>query len=531
MSEFGDRQKPEVKENYEPINIIDANLELLHYFFHTGCLPWWCEPLNQKHLEKSFTHLLTKAPKILRNLLQNSLTQEKPRQRILEQFSEAIRLEILKLLAPTWYSVIHPYFTDIQTLTPVVKSWQNVDFLRLKPIIWQGFLLQLALHPISKPSIDIILRENLLHIATQLKIEWRSLIAELQSAIAILTASGTKFSSELPQTLINSSPKRIRQLSSPESKIIKNIKNLIELLTKLQDLDFTVPNIASYNSSIKTTLKQINNLITQESSISLDSQLKYLPQLILTCETQITALEKQARSPSLNQILSEIKTVIQAIFDHSLTTQNPISQLISQPEIFPLTTSESLLHKKLDERIEADPFNNSSVAFRNNSEIYIQNSGLILLWPFLNRFFETLSLVQSGKFITSQTAHRAILILQYLVDGSTESLEYLLPLNKLLCGKSLEEPIPNSLVLSKDEQNECEELLCAVIQNWSVLKNISIDGLKRGFLQRNGVLKFKNDHLLLQVEHKTHDILIDQMPWSIRIIKLPYMLQILHVEW
>ncbi|MEO1401775.1 MAG: contractile injection system tape measure protein [Cyanobacteria bacterium J06635_1] len=40
-----------------------------------------------------------------------------------------------------------------------------------------------------------------------------------------------------------------------------------------------------------------------------------------------------------------------------------------------------------------------------------------------------------------------------------------------------------------------------------------------------------NDHWLLQIERETYDILLDQLPWSIRVVKLPWMPKLLYVEW
>lgn len=173
----------------------------------------------------------------------------------------------------------------------------------------------------------------------------------------------------------------------------------------------------------------------------------------------------------------------------------------------------------------------TDVNFGQVEDIYIQNAGVILLWPFLNRFLESLNLVKSGQFLSLQATHRATLFLQYLVEASLESLEATLPLNKLLCGLDISEPIPTNLVMTEDEQSECEVVLSAVIENWSALGNTSTAGLRQAFLQRTGVLRSHREGWLLQVEHQTHDILLNYLPWSIRVIKLPWMAQVLHTEW
>ena len=74
-------------------------------------------------------------------------------------------------------------------------------------------------------------------------------------------------------------------------------------------------------------------------------------------------------------------------------------------------------------------------------------------------------------------------------------------------------------------------MLQAVIEQWTVLKNTSVEGLREGFLQRKGKLFSKNDNLHLQAETNSIDVLLDQLPWNLSMIKLPWMKRILRLEW
>ena len=139
-----------------------------------------------------------------------------------------------------------------------------------------------------------------------------------------------------------------------------------------------------------------------------------------------------------------------------------------------------------------DRLTNTIAPFSDSEEIYIYNSGLVLLWPFVPRFFESLKLIQRGQFVNSESAERAVLILQYLVDATTEIPEHLLPLNKILCGIDLLEPVAANLEITEPQRDECEHLLSAVIDNWSILKNTSIEGFRWAFLQREGILKVRD---------------------------------------
>ncbi len=164
-------------------------------------------------------------------------------------------------------------------------------------------------------------------------------------------------------------------------------------------------------------------------------------------------------------------------------------------------------------------------------DFFIKNSGLVILWPYLQEFFRSLNLVVDGTFINDEARVKAVHLLQFLGEGIQEQPEYRLMLNKLLCGIDLEVPIPRKFKLAKSEENACLELLEAVIQNWGALKNTSVEGLQASFLTREGKLGKGNHGWTLVVESKAYDLLLDKMPWSISIVKLPWMNEPLYVEW
>lgn len=161
--------------------------------------------------------------------------------------------------------------------------------------------------------------------------------------------------------------------------------------------------------------------------------------------------------------------------------------------------------------------------------IYVDNAGLVLLHPFLPTFFEELNVVKNGRMTNP---HRAVHLLQYLATGQSATPEYELPLNKLLCGLPLEEPLTRKLRLTQKEKTEAEKLLEAVIRHWSVLMNTSPEGLQGTYLCREGKLSRRgHEDWQLQVEQKGFDILLNDLPWSISMIKLPWMGGMLWVEW
>lgn len=163
--------------------------------------------------------------------------------------------------------------------------------------------------------------------------------------------------------------------------------------------------------------------------------------------------------------------------------------------------------------------------------IYIDNAGLVLLAPFLPALFDNLGLTSEKAFISTGAREEALCLTHYLVTGSRELPEEKLMLNKLLCGWPPEAPVGAAPQISERALAEAGGLLQSVIRHWKALKRTSPDGLREGFLQREGRLQERAGHFHLLVDRKTQDILLGQIPWGFGTIKLPWMEYRLHVEW
>jgi hypothetical protein len=161
--------------------------------------------------------------------------------------------------------------------------------------------------------------------------------------------------------------------------------------------------------------------------------------------------------------------------------------------------------------------------------LYTNQAGLVLLHPFLPRFFEVLGITDGEKLLQPE---RAPGLLYFLATGQPLAPEYELTLPKILCNLPLNTPLPADIGITPQEQDEAITLLEAVIRHWPALRNTSPDGLRGNFLNRLGKLSpYPDGGWLLQVENQTHDLLLDQLPWSIAMLKLPWMPHLLRVEW
>lgn len=163
--------------------------------------------------------------------------------------------------------------------------------------------------------------------------------------------------------------------------------------------------------------------------------------------------------------------------------------------------------------------------------IFVQHAGLILLHAFLPSLFKKLQWTSEGKFLGPEYQQKGIYLLHWLATGEPHAPEYELVMPKFLCTYPLQQLIPTDIELKANEREEGNNMLAAVIQHWEVLKKTSVDGLRQGFLQRNGKLFSNNDKTWLHVENGSIDMLLDHLPWNLSMIKLPWMNEILRVEW
>lgn len=183
-------------------------------------------------------------------------------------------------------------------------------------------------------------------------------------------------------------------------------------------------------------------------------------------------------------------------------------------------------------RQEDEPLAHSSYPFDDpdiDEGVYVDNAGLVLLHPFLPQLFTASTCLHDYKIIKTG---RALALLHYLATGETTAYEYDLVLPKVLCNIDLPMPVETLTELSHEERSEADELLTAVVKHWDVLRNTSIDSLRGTFILRPGKLIRRGDgDWQLHVEYRSCDILLDSLPWNIATIKLPWMQNLLWVEW
>ncbi|MCB0640533.1 MAG: hypothetical protein KDC44_02800, partial [Phaeodactylibacter sp.] len=173
-----------------------------------------------------------------------------------------------------------------------------------------------------------------------------------------------------------------------------------------------------------------------------------------------------------------------------------------------------------------------SQALPGDESYFIKNAGAVILWPFLSAYFQRLDLLDARKRFKDIAAQElAVHLVEYLATRHTNTPEHLLIFNKVLCGLPIDHPIPREVSLPAGAQEVGESLLRAVIQQWTALKNTSEDGLRGGFLIRDGQLKQEEKNWKVIVEKKPYDLLVERLPWSLAMIRLPWNPYFIYTEW
>ncbi len=163
--------------------------------------------------------------------------------------------------------------------------------------------------------------------------------------------------------------------------------------------------------------------------------------------------------------------------------------------------------------------------------VAVENAGMVLAAPYLPQLWKMLGLIEGGAFKDLQAAERAVHLLQFMVDRGTDTPEYKLVLNKVLCGLDLYEPVVNSINVTAEERKAVDGLIRGMIGNWKAIGRTSIAGFRESFLQRQGRLVLKDDAWHLKVAPRAFDMLLDGIPWGFATIKHSWMARVLYVKW
>ncbi|SBT10455.1 conserved hypothetical protein [Candidatus Propionivibrio aalborgensis] len=163
----------------------------------------------------------------------------------------------------------------------------------------------------------------------------------------------------------------------------------------------------------------------------------------------------------------------------------------------------------------------------------VHSAGLVLAHPFLSSLFAARGLLdEDGTKLSPFELPHAAALLHWLACGREAIFEFELGLIKPLLGLQPTDPLPVTQgLLNAEDREECQALLAAMVTHWPALRSTSVEGLQVSFLQRPGLLRPTDAGWQLQLESESFDLLLAQLPWSISIVKLPWMTKPIFTDW
>lgn len=164
----------------------------------------------------------------------------------------------------------------------------------------------------------------------------------------------------------------------------------------------------------------------------------------------------------------------------------------------------------------------------------VGNAGLCLLAPWFVRLFAMLGYLdeERKKFRSTAAKVRAAFLLQYLTCGTEKAWrEAELAFNRLLTALPGHVPLPRHLPLTDEERQTADSMVAGVKANWPQMDGTSVEGFRRSFILRQGMLEQEEERWLLRVGEKAYDLLLETIPWGFRQIRLPWLKKYVQVKW
>jgi hypothetical protein len=173
-----------------------------------------------------------------------------------------------------------------------------------------------------------------------------------------------------------------------------------------------------------------------------------------------------------------------------------------------------------------------SAGIPEDVEIFVENAGMVMVWPFLQQYFQRLDLITEERlFKDEESMEKGAHMLQYMITKEQNAPEEKLFLNKLIVGLPLDYPMHLEVEITDDEKEMTESLLRSIADQWTMMKGAPPEQLRATFLVRDGIIKKDGENWLLQVDKKGYDLVLKRLPWGLAQIRVPWLEYLINVEW
>jgi Contractile injection system tape measure protein len=454
-----------------------SHLELFSYYLKTGAVPWWADLGNRRLLEENLEFLIQQAPSVLRQAMPELTSQEALR-RIVLSYPDHLLDGLFRVLTPHLEAALPGFYRELTALLRMASASWNQSLSPGRNLLWEETLRLANSREGSAFEPTSFFRSILMRVAHRSGIAYRSLIADIDQGLQT-------DSPELHPRTVVIARSLYREIFSP---IIGSVPE-----TDLESV--------SKSDSIRAEVVELLERFDRFGPFAADFR------------DRLRASLDRLSPRSLVEVLAKLKLSESQVAAGETLTRDLVDELVE---------------KVAEVTLEPAPVD---LRFSEADDLYVNNSGLVILWPFLERFFKDLGLVDKRKFTDQAAVQRAVGLLQYLVSEDRSPQEHLVALNKVLCGMALDQIFDFGPPVTEVEIEQCRHLLTAVIEHAPILRRMSIAGFRNTFLLRKGQLSARDGIWRLRVERETYDVVLDRFPWSVNWLKLPWMEFPMQVEW
>ena len=485
---------------------VDVDLELFSFFIRTGTVPWWADRSDHRLLEKRLGAAIARDPRGVRQAIASTPDRTAVWRRIALACSDPVLDDLLGVLAPRFSAACPDLATQWLALIEVVVSRHGRSKSVARAAWWEELLRGAWAASVSASVTPGFLSDVLFRLARRTGLDYTWLIAALHRTLeheptdVSLTPRARDVLERLHQDVLAARG----QSPASDGEAQRPGRN-----SPQQDSAVSDRGALPAGVEIESLLARFDNTsdrIEDGERARLMALLSRLPP-----DRRAKTVARIRRTPAGVEMLRE-----------SAATRG---ELIESGDSGPQAPH---VRRRIDTTDRRAPID---LTFSDSDEIYVENAGLVILWPFLQNFFAHLGLIEEKQFTDPAARQRAVGLLQYVAAADPEAPEFLVPLNKVLCGMPVDDVFDFGPAITAAEIDACTDLIAAAIHHAPILREMSVDGFRGAFLLRQGQLSVRDGHWLLRVPRETHDIVLDRFPWSVAIVKLPWMSAVMPVEW
>lgn len=521
--------------------VIKSGKALLRQFLKTGSLPWWADNRDPLVLERNLEAFVRgTSPAQLAAWLKSVHNTPNATTRLIQNFGDQNLYFLIEKISgkPTRNSIeitLKEFSANFEAF--ISLKGKSLSPSRNRKMAWEyifystgqgksfsqqafieGFLLQLS-------AISGVTQKAILEDIKRLKESGKlseAVFPEIQTQEPDNDISVPPYQKEVTET---------KHLSDVQPlSIINVLANIFDLLT---DSTAKILRVSGHEKPDQINQEELTTYVK-----SYLAQLRLLSQIIQNDRERGNELDQlpskvQEKIKGLHRLLDNLPAEAAIISSASPEKSNdPLQLWIGNIQNLVKSLNEKLTVPMASVETESKKMKKAKQpTLQKEEEVYVNNAGLVLLAPFYKLFFKHLGLTENGEFVSEESRLKAVHLLHYISFGEEDTLEFLLPLNKLICGLDIADPVEFNSKISPEESEECSNLIKAAVGHAPSLKNISVDGFRGSFILRNGIISVRDRNWLLQVEKQSYDVVLESIPWSYNIVKLPWMDKLIFVEW